>query len=284
MDVLTLLRGDEKAAVELEEIKAANQFAHSLGQPRWAELFAGKIGRLLAIGAGIQVLQQLVGMNAFMYFGPRIFKTLGLNENVFQTMNNAVNFIASFPAIFLADRCGRRPLLLGGAFGMLFACVFMGSLGLLFLRPLADGSWETPAGGVGQGIMLAVFTFVACFAATWGPIAWVYCGEIYPLKYRARCIGLTTLANWLGNFLVAQFTPVLLDTLGFGTFLVFGLFCGLSFGFSIWLPETRGLPLERVEELFDLKLGYKTRRATAIDAEVVGLQLEECSSSAYVDD
>eukprot|EP00933_Yihiella_yeosuensis_P081770 TRINITY_DN95453_c0_g1_i1.p1 TRINITY_DN95453_c0_g1~~TRINITY_DN95453_c0_g1_i1.p1 ORF type:complete len:123 (+),score=24.31 TRINITY_DN95453_c0_g1_i1:127-495(+) len=120
---------------------------------------------------------------------------------------------------------------------------------------------------------------------------------MFPLKYRARCMGLTTMANWVGNYIVAQFTPVLLEAFGFGTFLLFGICCGISLAVATWLPETKGIPLEHIEELFDRKFAqgccciraenasrpggdYKSKaskkasKATA-EAEVVGLKTAE---------
>merc|ERR1711881_823636 len=105
-----------------KEIVASHVEACSLGESRWSELVVGRTGKLLAIGIGIQVLQQLVGMNAFMYFGPRIFSGLGLNGNNAQIVCNSVNSAATLPAIMLADRCGRCRLLVWSASGMFAAC------------------------------------------------------------------------------------------------------------------------------------------------------------------
>merc|ERR1712157_544498 len=97
---------------ELDEMTKEHNAAVSEGQPRWAELFQGKIGRLLLLGVTLQLLQQLVGMNAFMYFGPKIFNGIGFDGNLFTSINNFVNFLSTFPAILLADIAGRRTLLL----------------------------------------------------------------------------------------------------------------------------------------------------------------------------
>jgi SP family sugar:H+ symporter-like MFS transporter len=107
-DVLLFLRADEtEASKEFEEIRHNHEFAKSCGTPCWGELCRGRLSKLVTLGIAMQLLQQLVGMNAFMYFGPRIFQQSGLDPLLFQALSGAVNFLATFPAIFLADLCGR---------------------------------------------------------------------------------------------------------------------------------------------------------------------------------
>mmetsp|Transcript_10766 Transcript_10766/g.20061 ORF Transcript_10766/g.20061 Transcript_10766/m.20061 type:complete len:501 (+) Transcript_10766:81-1583(+) len=247
---------DEEANQELEEIRTTVENSKLLGDPRWSELLHGRVGRLVAVGVSLQLLQQLVGMNAFMYFGPRIFSAAGLDPLLFQTINAGVNFVATFPALLLADRVGRKGLLVCGAVGMLVTCLALGGYGNaggVTRSPTGD---LTPTSGNGQVVvMLAVFIFVVNFAYSWGPIVWVYNAEIYPLKYRSKCIGCTTTANWVGNYIIAQFTPILLDKIGFFTFYVFGFFSFIGLILASWLPETKGVLLEHIDRLFDEKFG-----------------------------
>merc|ERR1712137_1072424 len=109
----------------------------------------------------------------------------------------------------------------------------------------------------GWAIALSVFFFVFNFAYGAGPIIWTYVAEIYPLKYRARCLAVCAMANWTGNFIIAEFTPVLLEKVQFGTFFIFGFFCIVFAVVSAWLPETKGVPLELVGQLFDQKVGFR---------------------------
>lgn len=229
-----------------EEAIGADYSSHG----HWSDLFTGRVGRLVAVGASLQALQQLVGMNAFMYFGPRIFDLIGLSPNVCQAMGNGINFAATLPALWLIDRAGRRALLAGGAAAMAGASFLLAALGL---RLSSSGD---PAGGALAAAMAAtVFGFIASFACSWGPCVWVYCVEIFPLKHRARCVGITTLTNWVGNYIIAQFTPILLQALGFGTFIIFGGFCLVGLQLALWLPETKGVMLEQVGALFDERFG-----------------------------
>ncbi|CAJ1384441.1 unnamed protein product [Effrenium voratum] len=238
--VLQRLRDEAKAQEEFKEILASWQ--SSSGEGSWQDM-SQRTRQLLAVGVALQLLQQLVGMNAFMYFGPRIFRILQLDENRLQALNNGVNCISTLPALFLADRCGRRSLLIWGASGMILACCTMGVLGI------------TGPPGKEMGVKAQV---------------WVYCAEIFPLQHRSKCVGLTTMSNWLGNFLIAQVSPVLLESLGFGSFFVFGFFSLAALLLACWLPETKGIALEDIQSLFDQKFGEPQAHKPAPAAHVLG--------------
>merc|ERR1712048_1533629 len=241
------------------------------------EIFQGKIGRLLLLGVTLQLLQQLVGMNAFMYFGPKIFSSIGFSKNLFTTINNLVNFLSTIPAVLLADVAGRRTLLLWSAVGMSLSCLLMGTVGVATMTQNDDGNWEVSSQSAGWVIAVGVFFFVFNFAYGAGPIVWTYVAEIYPLKYRARCIAVCAMANWVGNFLIAEFTPVLLEKVQFGTFFIFGMFCIIFVLIAAWLPETKGVPLESVGHLFDNKVGF--RNLSPIDDERPAAQVIAASTS-----
>lgn len=268
LEVMMTIRSEEDAHTEIEEIREDVKKAQAEGDPAWSELFhwhgeKGRIGRLLALGVILQLLQQLVGMNAFMYFGPDIFEGIGFSKNLFTTINNAVNFLSTLPAVALADVKGRRTLMLCSSVSMGLSCIVMGVLGTIYVQP--DGSMGNRTAG--WCIACCVFFFVFSFAYGFGPIVWVYVGEIFPMKYRARAVGLCTMANWAGNFAIAQFTPILLESIRFSTFFVFGFFCILGAILSAWLPETKGMPLELVDQLFDDKWGFRSTRKGAKLAE-----------------
>lgn len=265
LQALRSLRDSEAEALEeLQEIAASCAADAALGAVRWQDLLGGFMLRLLALGMALQMLQQLVGMNAFMYFGPRIFGDLGLDENKCQVLLSTVNFLATFPAILCADRFGRRFLLVWGAAGMGAACFVMGYLGCFLTKQVGD-DLEPLYDAVPTGLLAMVFFFVICFAASWGPIVWVYTAEIYPLKYRGWCMGLTTTSNWVGNFAIAQLTPILLGTLGFGTFFLFGVSSLVALLLALWLPETKGVLLEHMDLIFEDKFGVPASSRSALE-------------------
>merc|ERR1712232_220304 len=257
LKVLLTIRDEEEAHSEHAEIIKECNDAKIMGQPRWVEIFQGKIGRLLVLGITLQLLNQLVGMNAFMYFGPKIFDSIGFSGNLFTTINNSVNFLSTFPAVFLTDIVGRRALLFCSSIGMALSCIVMGAVGVTTMTLADDGSWTVSGNAAGWAIALSVFFFVFNFAYGAGPVVWTYVAEIFPLKYRARCVAVCTMANWVGNFLIAELTPVLLNQIHFGTFFIFAFFCIVFAMIAAWLPETKGVPLESVGQLFDRKKGFR---------------------------
>merc|ERR1719183_3506778 len=77
-----------------------------------------------------------------------------------------------------------------------------------------------------HGFIVSMCTFICAFAFGWGPVAWVYCAEIFPLRLRSMAVGVTTCTCWIGNFMIAHFTPMLLEMFHAWTFLIFAFFCG----------------------------------------------------------
>jgi SP family arabinose:H+ symporter-like MFS transporter len=203
------------------------------------ELFTPVYRKALWIGLLLPFLSQVCGINAVIYYGPRILEQAGF------TLNNAlggqvtiglVNVVFTFVAIFTIDKWGRRPLLLVGIAGAVLSLVI---IGVLFALGMTSGPW----------ILLFILAFIACFAFSFGPVCWVVVGEIFPNAIRGKAMALATLSLWIGNFLVGQLTPVLLDGLGSSwTFWIFALCCSPA----LWLtwkviPETKGRSLEDIE-------------------------------------
>jgi sugar porter (SP) family MFS transporter len=264
LEVLLSIRASEaEAREEHGKIVAGHTAASREPKVRWIELARGRVGELLLVGVTLQLLQQFCGMNAFMYFGPRIFQSLGYNGQKFQMIAATWNVLATVPALFLADFCGRRPLLIFSALGMAAACFSMYFLGNAYRHGhdniVGDYIVQTPY-TTRDYIVACILFFIVNFAYGWGPMVWTYCAEMFPLRHRARCAGVTSTANWIGNFAVAQLTPILLGSIDFGIFLLFGFFCLVALALAWWLPETKGVMLEEIDALFDEKLGRPSHR------------------------
>mmetsp|Transcript_167851 Transcript_167851/g.539105 ORF Transcript_167851/g.539105 Transcript_167851/m.539105 type:complete len:494 (+) Transcript_167851:66-1547(+) len=254
-EALRMVRSSEaEAEQELEAITQEVERVRCLGAFKWSDLLEPYVKRLLALGVGLQVLQQLVGMNAFMYFGPRIFSEAGHSATLFQTYLQLVNFLSTFLAIFMADSFGRRPLLLGSAAGMMVACLVLGFCGSHAATHPVASAW----------IVASTFFFVANFSYGWGPMVWVYTAEMFPLRERGYCVATTACSNWVGNFVIAQFTPILLGLLGFRTFYVFAVFSVVALYLSWWLPETKGIMLEDMDSLFRRHLGMQSLTSDSV--------------------
>jgi len=247
---LTKLRGGDSPDVkaEFEEIQENIRLEREIGDGSWSELFTDGMWKRLAIGVALQMFQQLTGINAVMYYAPKILGASGFSDTDVKLLANAgtgvVNVLMTFPGIFLVDRLGRRPLLISGA---LLMAAFMAALGGMIA--VFGPNYENHA--VPYACLVMVYLFVSAFAYSWGPIGWIYPSEIYPLRIRAKATSLTTSSNWLFNFIIAQIFPALLSAINWGVMFVFAGFA-VSMAAWVWLsvPETKGKSLEEIDGLF----------------------------------
>jgi SP family arabinose:H+ symporter-like MFS transporter len=193
----------------------------------------------LIIGLVLPALSQLSGINAVIYYGPRILDAAGFTlGGAFggQVSIGIINMLFTFVAIFTVDKWGRKPLLYVGA-GI--ACLALIIIGFLFYGGVTEGPW----------ILLFILIYIACFAFSFGPVCWIIVGEIFPTHIRGRAMGLATLSLWVANFFVGWLTPILLDHVGpAGTFWIFAVLCSPTIWLTIKLiPETKGHSLEDIE-------------------------------------
>jgi len=244
-----LLRGKEQKALtilsKIDGIKTAQKEIEAFSAEKDEEttsvkkLFNPTYRKALLIGIFLPFLSQVCGINAVIYYGPRILEQAGF------TLNNAlggqvtiglVNVVFTFVAIFTIDKWGRRPLLFFGIGGAIVSLLI---IGLLFSLSITSGPW----------ILIFILAFIACFAFSFGPVCWVVVGEIFPNAIRGKAMALATLSLWIGNFLVGQLTPLMLEGLGSSwTFWCFAICCSPALWLT-WklLPETKGLSLEQIE-------------------------------------
>ncbi|GAA5871792.1 hypothetical protein JCM16303_000865 [Sporobolomyces ruberrimus] len=250
-----VLRADPDSAMvneELAEIAANIHHERSLGNASYIDCFRGGPGRNATrtwTGIGLQALQQLTGINFIFYYGTQFFKNSGIdNPFIITIATNVVNVGATVPGIWAVDKVGRRGLLLYGAAGMAISQLIVAVVGV-----------ATPESNqASQKVLIAfVCIFIAHFAATWGPLAWVVTSEIYPTTTRAKQMSLSTASNWLLNFAIGYATPYLVDDvpgsagLKSKVFFIWSGCCFLCFIFTFFLiPETKGLSLEQVDILY----------------------------------
>ncbi|MCJ1255430.1 High-affinity glucose transporter rgt2 [Lignoscripta atroalba] len=239
---------DHPALVEeLAEIQANHEYELTLGASTYAQCFKGTLGKRLATGCLLQGLQQLTGVNFIFYFGTSFFQNSGIdNPFTVSIITNVVNIASTFPGLYLVEKWGRRPLLLFGAVGM-FVCQY-----IVAITGTVDSSLTA------QKVLIAfVCIYIFFFACSWGPVAWVVTGELFPLKARAKCLSMTTATNWLLNWAIAYSTPYMVNSgpgnanLQSKVFFIWGGFC-LICCFFVWflIYETKGLSLEQVDELY----------------------------------
>ena len=210
----------------------------------WGELAGPWIRPALVLGVIVMFVQQATGINTVIYYAPTIFEMSGFasaNAAMAATVGvGVINVLFTLVSIRFIDRWGRKPLLSLGLVGMFTGLV---SLGLAFaLESKLPGCTRWIAVG---GVVL----YIASFAFSLGPVAWVLAAEIFPLRVRGMAMGVVTLSNWLFDFMVAMSFLSIIDLVGkSGTFFMFAgisvagwLFC------RFFLPETKGRSLEQIE-------------------------------------
>ena len=204
----------------------------------WSDLL--KPGILVAVLAGcaIAILGQFMGVNAVLYYGPKIFSEAGFDNPMFSTvLVGLVNFATTVLAVFIIDKVGRKQLIYWGVSGMIICLI-------------AIGTYFATGGALGNGFMLAFFlAYVFCCAISISAIVFVLLSEMYPNSIRGRAMSLAGFMLWVGTYLVGQLTPVLLEWSQAGTFFIFAVMC-VPYMLIMWkvIPETTGKTLEEIEE------------------------------------
>jgi sugar porter (SP) family MFS transporter len=257
---------DEKIiALNAGIIKAATHEA-SLGVGKWSSLNPFRFPtatnksifrhddrissrRRFFLACALQSMQQLGGINALIYYSTTLFRTsLDFTPHLASLMSGFLQtffFLASFIPWVLIDRIGRRPLLLSCI--TIMALVMATQSGLIYNIQNHHGTSKNY--GIGAAVML--FLFEGAFTIGFQATVWVLPSELLPLRLRAQGSAVSTACNWIINYMIVQVTPIALDHIGWKTYIIFAVL-NASFVPVIWglFPETAGLELEAVDELF----------------------------------
>ncbi|KAJ7886168.1 monosaccharide importer [Mycena olivaceomarginata] len=260
-------RPADSAEVEAEcrEITLALEEERAIGSGSYADCFKNtelRSGLRTWTGIMLQGWQQLTGINFIFYYGTTFFTSAGIkNPFIITIIADVVNTVMTIVGINMIDRVGRRRLLLIGAVGMMFCEYIVAIVGVTAGHIGADGSVNIAA----QRVLIAFVCFyIAFFATSWGPVAWVVTGEIFPLNIRAKGMSLSVASNWLWNFGIGYATPYLVDVstkgkpngvatagLGVKVFFIWGSTClGCLIFTYFFIPETKGLSLEQIDLLY----------------------------------
>ena len=260
--LLERLNGVDGAAATLREIKA------TLVQHTRPLLSFGTL--VLVVGIMLSVFQQLVGINAVLYYAPHMFENMGASAN--QALWESATFVGvtmtvfTLVATFTVDRLGRKPLLIAGALVMAAAMIVIGLLFDLHLVSAAGPVAGGRAGGASYLAVGAVMLYIMGFSFSWGPVVWVMLAEIYPNSIRGKAMSVAIGAQWIMNFIVSLTFPML-DGSAY-------LNRHFNHGFAYWLysagailaalfvlrfvPETKGRTLESIQELWHPTSGAET--------------------------
>ena len=234
-------------SAEPEEVRAAlSELAVNSDAEKHAPLFAFGV-RVVLLGVALSVFQQLVGINAVLYYGPEIFARMGYHMDASYlgiVVACIVNLLCTMVVVLIVDKVGRKPLLIFGG-------LIMG-LSMLILGSLFHSQNTGPLG------LVAICLYLAGFALSFGPIVWIMLTEIYPAPIRGQAMSLAVASQWIANLLVSATFPLLLgsDTLNeawnhgfpfwlYGSFAILAAFIVMRF-----VPETRGVDSDHLAGLW----------------------------------
>ncbi|KAJ8651694.1 hypothetical protein O0I10_012743 [Lichtheimia ornata] len=247
--------------MELQEIKDNVELENNISVNNyWDMLKDRKNSRVLWVGCSIAVFQQLTGANVIMYYAPIMFKQAGL-EGDMSLLANGIDYIVMvvfcLPGMWLVDKIGRVKLMIIGSVGM--CCGFFIMAGLYGGCGYKEWSEEDLMNVVNMSehpqaasaVIAFIFIFVAFYGTTWAPVAWIYIAEIFPLRIRSKGFAFASALLWCANILVGQVTPVLMDKITYGTYIVYGAIGLIMLAWIIlFAPEPKGLSLEEMEVIF----------------------------------
>jgi sugar porter (SP) family MFS transporter len=233
--ILTRADSAEAAAAGIRDIKDTL----ALEEGSFREIFRPAFRRPLLIAVVLAVFQQITGINAILYYAPRIFEGAGfarMSAIGQSAIVGLVNMLFTIVAIVLADKVGRRPLLLVATGGMGVSLLLLGAA---FKFPLLPAS----------ALLFIILLYIAFFASAMGPLVWVVMAEIFPIKVRGSAMGLATLVLWFADFIVTLTFPIISDKFHPSTaFWIYAVMCAADLVFMwFYLPETKGKSLEEIE-------------------------------------
>lgn len=244
--VLHMVYAPNEAGRRLSEIERSLSQTH---QPKLSDIVnsrSGNLHRVVWLGIGLAIFQQLVGINVVFYYGAVLWQAVGFSENdalLINVISGAVSIIACLVAIAVIDRIGRKPLLWFGSLGM---SVTLATMVYAFATgSLVDGNLQLP-GNNGLLALIAANLYVFCFNASWGPVMWVMLGEMFPNSVRGSGLAVAGLCQWLANFAITITFPIMLGGIGLAGAYGFYAFCAVLSAIFVFLfiLETRGRELE----------------------------------------
>lgn len=232
--VLQRVNGEERAHAILEEIQ-------SVSKEKKEKLLTYGL-TVVIVGILLSVFQQAIGINAVLYYAPRIFEKIGGGgDSMMQTVvMGCVNIVFTLVAIFTVEKVGRKPLLIVGSVGMAIGA---------FCVALCD---ELHVEGILP--VLSIIVYAAFFMMSWGPICWVLISEIFPNTIRSQAVAIAVAFQWIFNYLVSSTFPALYEFSPGFAYGLYGVICVIAALF-VWrmVPETKGLTLEQMSNLWSRK-------------------------------
>ena len=255
--VLKTIRRPEEVEQEIRDIQQVSQIGINHG--RFVDELKKKwVLQLILIGLMIVLATRVTGVNTIMYYAPTVLKATGLGDAAAVTgavANGVVSILATLLGMLLIGRHSRRTMFFPGQIGVTLSLVLIGlSFKLFFHMETVDGVSGLHANFTGASyIILALMLMFLTFMQGWiAPVFWLMLAEIYPLRMRGLGMGFAVFGLWIFDFIIQSVFPILLNSYGGG--MTFGFFAVTNVIMLIllvkFLPETRGLTLEQIEQKF----------------------------------
>ena len=229
--ILARINGAEEAKKILDDIK------NTVTEKKEKLLTYGVL--CIFVGVMLSVFQQAVGINAVLYYAPRIYDAMGFdNPMVLTVFNGIVNLGFTCVAIFTVEKLGRKPLLITGSLGMALGAI---GVAITFGNP-----------NLQLLCMVSIMVYSASFMFSWGPICWVLIAEVFPNTIRGAAVAIAVAFQWIFNWIVSTSFVPMANSLGYWfTYGLYGVICILAAIF-VWklVPETKGKTLEDMTKLW----------------------------------
>ncbi|AZV51328.1 sugar porter family MFS transporter [Bacillus halotolerans] len=243
--VLKLIRDEKRAEAEFKEIQAAAVKDSNVEKASIKEFSTPWLRRLLWIGIGVAIVNQITGVNSIMYYGTQILQESGFGTKaalIANIGNGLISVIAVIIGIWLVGRVNRRPILMIGLSGTTTALLFIAIFSIVL-----DGSAALP-----YIVLSLTVLFLAFMQGCVGPVTWLVIAEIFPQRVRGLGSGISVFFLWILNFIIGFAFPIMLSSAGLSfTFFIFVALGILAIGFVYkFMPETKGRTLEELEEHF----------------------------------
>ncbi|KAJ4973299.1 hypothetical protein NE237_006473 [Protea cynaroides] len=271
--MLKKIRGTDDVDEEYQDLLDASEKSMLVQHP-WRNILQRRYRPQLVLAVAIPFFQQLTGINVIMFYAPVLFKTLGFGDDaslMSAVITGLVNMFATFVSIATVDKYGRRFLFLQGGVQMLISQVLIGSIIGMKFGTTGTGSIDK---GYADLVLLFMCLYVAAFAWSWGPLAWLIPSEIFPLEIRSAGQAINVSVNMLFTFIVAQIFLILLCHLKFGLFFFFaGWVIVMTFFIYFFLPETKNVPIEEMTRVW--KQHWFWGKYIPDEAVTGGVQLSE---------
>jgi len=246
-EAMSAIRFEDQVKGEMELLALEAEEEKERGDATWSEVFSSEnnVRYRVLMGMGFLMIQQLSGINAIMFYAPSIIERFfGADGGIYGGLAlNTVNFLSTFVTIATVEKYGRVFLLSTGAvlmFLSLAVCAVLSN----------DAITQTDA--VGYCVIIFSALYIIGFAYSWGPLLWVVCAEMFPLRVRGKAAGLTTFSHWFWTTIVGAVFPHASNASLSGCFAFFA--GSVVVGFVVvyfYLPETSNKSIIEIDELFE---------------------------------